>query len=153
MNIRFSMVVAAVLAFGVASLLPSAASGKKKVKTQKDSVVTTASGLQYVDYVVGKGDTPKNGQQVTVNYTGRLTDSTIFDSNVLEKFGHVQPFTFTIGQHQVISGWDEGLSSMHVGGKRKLIIPSKLAYGERAVGGVIPANSTLVFDVELVSVK
>ncbi|HYM21183.1 MAG TPA: FKBP-type peptidyl-prolyl cis-trans isomerase [Candidatus Kapabacteria bacterium] len=127
--------------------------GSSNSASSTPQVVTSSTGLQYVDLVVGKGEMPKAGQTVTVNYTGRLTDSTIFDSNMLEKFGHVSAFSFTLGQHQVIAGWDEGLSTMHVGGKRKLIIPPNLAYGDRAVGGVIPAKSTLVFDVELVSVK
>ncbi len=96
---------------------------------------------------------PKAGQRVNVNYTGMLTDSTVFDSNVLPKFGHVQTFSFTLGQHQVISGWDEGLSSMHVGGTRKLIIPPSLGYGDRQVGQYIKPNSTLIFQVELISVQ
>src|SRR5690349_14579164 len=77
--------------------------------TQQMQTVTTASGLQYVDQVIGSGAEPKKGQSVTVNYTGMLTDSTKFDSNVDPKFGHVEPFTFTLGVGQVIKGWDEGL--------------------------------------------
>jgi peptidylprolyl isomerase len=114
--------------------------------------ITTPSGLKYVDNVVGTGDSPVKGKQVTVNYTGKLMNGTVFDSNVDPKFGHTQPFQFLIGNGQVIKGWDEGVMSMKVGGKRTLTIPPGLAYGDKAVGGVIPANSTLIFDVELVKV-
>ncbi len=117
-----------------------------------ETIVTTASGLQYVDKKVGDGAMPKAGQKISVNYTGMLTDSTLFDSNVDPKFGHVQPFEFNVGTHQVIAGWDEGLLSMKVGGRRRLIIPYKLAYGEGG-SGPIPPKATLIFDVELVAIK
>jgi peptidylprolyl isomerase len=108
----------------------------------------TASGLQYVDQVVGTGAQPKTGQTVTVHYTGYLDNGTVFDSSV--KRG--QPFEFKIGTGQVIKGWDEGLATMKVGGKRRLIVPPELAYGAVA-NGPIPANSRLTFDVELLGVK
>ena len=109
-----------------------------------------ADGLAYVDQLVGKGAQPKAGQDVTVQYVGRLTNGTVFDSSR----AHNAPFTFTLGTGQVIKGWDEGVATMRVGGKRRLIIPPALAYGDRSVGnGLIPANSTLVFDVELLSAK
>ena len=113
----------------------------------------TASGLMYIDQKVGKGAMPKVGQKITVNYTGKLTDGTIFDSNVDPSKGHVQPFVTAIGVGQVIKGWDEGMISMKVGGKRKLIIPGDLAYGPKGQGADIPPNATLIFDVELLKVE
>lgn len=113
----------------------------------KGKLVTTESGLQYEDIVVGKGVSPVSGQNVTVHYVGTLENGTKFDSSV----DRGQPFQFRIGTGQVIKGWDEGVMSMKVGGKRKLVIPPNLAYGSRGVGP-IPANSTLVFEVELLGV-
>jgi peptidylprolyl isomerase len=125
---------------------------KMEAKTTPDTV-TTASGLQYIDITAGTGASPVMGNKVTMNYTGRFTDGTAFDSNVDPKFGHVQPFEFNIGTGQVIKGWDEGIMSMKEGGKRQLIIPGSLAYGERGYPGVIPPNATLIFDVELVKAQ
>jgi peptidylprolyl isomerase len=113
----------------------------------------TASGLMYIDSKVGKGAMPKSGQKITVNYTGMLTDGKIFDSNVDPSKGHVKPFETKIGVGQVIKGWDEGMLSMKVGGKRKLIIPSDLGYGPNGQGADIPPNATLIFDVELLKVE
>lgn len=94
----------------------------------------------------------KNGDTLVMNYTGRLTDGTVFDSNVDPKFSHVEPFKFTLGAGQVIKGWDEGLLGMKVGEKKTLTIPPEKGYGDRAVSS-IPANSTLIFDVELVGIE
>jgi peptidylprolyl isomerase len=112
--------------------------------------VTTPSGLKYQDLVVGNGPMAEEGTPVVVNYTGWLTDGTKFDSSYDP--GR-QPFPFTIGAGNVIRGWDEGVKGMRVGGKRKLIIPPDLAYGARGYPPVIPPNSTLVFEVEFLSVK
>ena len=111
--------------------------------------VTTASGLKYVDYKVGDGASPTAGARVTVHYTGTLLDGTKFDSSV----DRGQPFVFPIGMGRVIKGWDEGVMSMKIGGKRKLIIPPELGYGARGAGGAIPPNATLLFDVELLGVE
>ncbi len=115
--------------------------------------VTTESGLRYEDIVVGTGASPQRGQEVTVNYTGMLEDGTKFDSSVDPAFNHVEPFKFNIGVGRVIKGWDEGVMTMKIGGKRKLVIPASLGYGARGAGGVIPPNATLVFEVELLATQ
>jgi peptidylprolyl isomerase len=111
-------------------------------------MVTTASGLQYEDVKEGTGASPTRGQRVTVHYTGTLPDGRKFDSSRDRN----DPFVFQIGVGQVIKGWDEGVMSMKVGGRRKLVIPPQLGYGARGAGGVIPPNATLHFDVELLGV-
>jgi peptidylprolyl isomerase len=112
-------------------------------------VETTPSGLKYEDEVVGTGLQPKKGQVVVVHYTGTLTNGTKFDSSRDRN----EPFEFVLGLGQVIKGWDEGLSTMNVGGKRRLMIPAELGYGSRGAGGVIPPNAELIFDVELLDVR
>ncbi|MBD2091550.1 FKBP-type peptidyl-prolyl cis-trans isomerase [Microcoleus sp. FACHB-1515] len=115
--------------------------------TPEAAVTTTDSGLQYVDLVEGTGATPRPGQTVYVHYTGTLQDGTKFDSSRDRN----RPFSFRLGAGQVIRGWDEGISTMRVGGRRQLVIPPELGYGSRGVGP-IPPNSTLVFDVELLRI-
>jgi peptidylprolyl isomerase len=113
----------------------------------EDNVTTTPSGLKYIDLQEGTGATPTTGQTVVVHYTGTLEDGTKFDSSRDRK----QPFQFRVGVGQVIKGWDEGVGSMKVGGRRQLIIPPELGYGSRGIGP-IPPNSTLIFDVELLGI-
>jgi peptidylprolyl isomerase len=128
---------------------PAKTSASKKEDKAIEKTITTESGLKYIDLKEGTGPMPQKGQRVTVHYTGTLKDGKKFDSSV----DRGQPFTFVIGVGQVIRGWDEGVATMKVGGKRKLIIPSALGYGERGAGNVIPPNSELHFDVELLGVQ
>lgn len=106
--------------------------------------------LTATDTVVGTGAEAKTGDTVTVNYVGMLPDGTVFDASANHG---TSGFSFPLGGGQVIKGWDQGVVGMKVGGKRRLIIPADLAYGNQAVGGVIPANATLIFDIELLNVK
>jgi peptidylprolyl isomerase len=125
---------------------PAATSEKTTGGSEK--VVTLPSGLKYVDLKVGTGESPKPGATVVVHYTGTLQDGTKFDSSR----DRGQPFSFTLGNHEVIEGWDQGIATMKPGGRRKLIIPGNLAYGPTG-NGKIPPNATLIFDVELLRVE
>jgi FKBP-type peptidyl-prolyl cis-trans isomerase FkpA len=111
--------------------------------------IKTPSGLVIEDLVVGSGDAASAGQRVSVHYTGWLTDGKKFDSSK----DRGDPFMFSLGRGEVIRGWDEGVTGMKVGGKRKLTIPPDLGYGSRGAGGVIPPNATLLFEVELLGVR
>ena len=109
----------------------------------------TTSGLEYIEVEAGTGAQAEAGKTVAVHYTGKFQDGKVFDSSI----SRGEPIEFPLGKGRVIKGWDEGIALMKVGGKAQLIIPPDLGYGERGAGGVIPPNATLVFDVELVSVK
>jgi peptidylprolyl isomerase len=137
---------AILLLAGVGFMISNTEGGDKK----KDDVITTKSGLKYIEVKVGTGKVAKAGDTVEVHYTGTLTNGKKFDSSRDRN----ETFSFKLGAGMVIKGWDEGVAGMIEGGKRKLMIPANLAYGDRAIGnGLIPANSELHFDVELVKVK
>jgi len=143
-----ALVVLAVIAAiaGIATAAPAAAQ-------PAGPALTTPSGLKIIDIKSGTGASPKTGQICVMHYTGWLYENGVkgkkFDSSV----DRGQPFEFPIGTHRVIAGWDEGVATMKVGGKRTLIIPPELGYGARGAGSVIPPNATLMFDVELLDVK
>lgn len=121
--------------------------------TQIESTTMTTENsdqIQALDETVGAGATAEAGDSVTVNYVGSLTNGTVFDASANHG---TAGFTFTLGAGQVIKGWDLGVAGMKEGGKRKLVIPAAYAYGDQAIGNVIPANSTLIFEVELVKVQ
>src|SRR3990167_11246591 len=118
--------------------------------TNMTQEVKTPSGLTYTDTQVGTGAEAKSGQTVTVHYTGRLKQN---DQKFDSSLDRGEPFSFHLGQGEVIQGWDEGVTGMKVGGKRLLIIPANLGYGAHGAGGVIPPNATLIFDIELLEVK
>ncbi len=129
---------------------PSGASATTTTTQTSSTTMPTVNQLEITDEVVGTGALAAAGDTVTVNYVGSLTDGTVFDASANHG---TAGFTFTLGAGQVIKGWDEGIVGMRVGGTRKLVIPAALAYGNQAVGNVIPANSTLVFTVELLKVQ
>lgn len=132
-----------ILAFGIGT-----AAGDDR-KMEEKTVITTKSGLKYIDEKVGDGTAAKSGNAVEVHYTGWLKDGKKFDSSKDRNM----PFSFTLGKRMVIRGWDEGVEGMKVGGKRKLIIPFELAYGEEGRLPVIPPKAELTFEVELLKVK
>ncbi len=124
------------------------------VQAPATAAVTTESGLKYIDDVVGTGATPKLGQICVMNYTGWIYRNGEKGKKFDSSFDHGRPFQFPIGQESVIAGWDEGVATMKVGGKRTLIVPPHLGYGPSGAGnGVIPPNATLIFEVELLEVK
>lgn len=133
----------------VLALFLAACQSPSSGPTPLNTPTTTPSGLQYQEITVGTGATPQTGQTVSVHYTGWLADGKKFDSSV----DRGQPLQFVLGRGQVIKGWDEGVATMKVGGKRKLIIPPALAYGSTGFGGVIPSNATLTFEVELLGIR
>jgi len=136
----------------LALVLFAAAATPASAQTQ-GKTMTTASGLQIADTKVGTGAQPQTGQTCIMHYTGWLYDNGTKGAKFDSSLDRGEPFEFAIGQGQVIKGWDEGVATMKVGGKRTLIIPPQLGYGARGAGGVIPPNATLIFDVELLGVK
>jgi peptidylprolyl isomerase len=152
-----SLLVAAIVAIALAAVPASgdekAKAGGDKEKKGESKMQKTPTGLQYEDIKVGTGAEPKKGQTCVMHYTGWLWENGAkgakFDSSV----DRGQPFEFTLGQGMVIKGWDEGVATMKVGGKRNLLIPPALGYGARGAGGVIPPNATLLFEVELLGIK
>src|ERR1700719_3844252 len=136
-----------------AALLALAALATPFTTAKAQPVMTTPSGLKIIDTQPGTGASPKTGQTCVMHYTGWLYEDGAkgkkFDSSV----DRGQPFEFPIGTHRVIAGWVEGVATMKVGGKRTLIIPPQLGYGERGAGSAIPPNATLIFDVELIGIK
>ena len=151
-SLRASALLALSVAIASTALLAAGAAAPAIAQTP-GRTMTTASGLQITDTQVGTGASPKTGQTCVMHYTGWLYQNGAkgqkFDSSV----DRGQPFEFPLGLGRVIKGWDEGVASMKVGGKRTLIIPPELGYGARGAGGVIPPNATLMFDVELLAVK
>jgi peptidylprolyl isomerase len=149
---RAGAIAAVALVTGLSGVLVAASVITASAQTA-GKTMTTSSGLQITDSVIGTGATPKTGQTCVMHYTGWLYENGVkgkkFDSSV----DRGQPFEFPIGAGRVIRGWDEGVATMKVGGKRTLIIPPALGYGARGAGGVIPPNATLMFDVELLVVK
>jgi peptidylprolyl isomerase len=142
----FALVTALAGAFAAGT--PTTATAQAVGKT-----MTTSSGLQITDSKIGTGASPQPGQICVMHYTGWLYQGGAKGKKFDSSLDRGQPFEFPIGKHQVIPGWDEGVASMKVGGKRTLIIPPELGYGARGAGGVIPPNATLIFDVELLDVK
>jgi FKBP-type peptidyl-prolyl cis-trans isomerase len=144
-----SSLVTLVLACGDSGSPTATTQSTSEVNMESNSTVTTASGLQYTDLEQGTGTEASQGATAVVHYTGWLLDGTKFDSS----HDRGVPLEFVIGQGRVIPGWEEGVGTMNVGGKRELIIPPNLAYGAQGAGGVIPPNATLKFEVELIDLK
>ena len=146
-NLIIISAIVAAFVIGAAALLFSGRESEKAGRA--GDAVTTPSGLRYIDEVVGTGPSPLRGRTVTVHYTGMLEDGTKFESSV----DRGQPYDFRIGVGGVVKGWDEGIMTMRIGGKRRLIIPPDLGYGATGRPPQIPPNSTLIFDIELLNVK
>ncbi len=151
-KLTFKEAIAVAAALGVMGFLLFGSSivglFNQSVETSASTMITPATGVKTEDIIVGKGAVAQIGDTITVNYVGMLTDGKVFDSSYDRK----EPYTFILGQGKVIRGWEEGFKGMRVGGKRRLTIAPDYAYGNQNIGP-IPANSVLVFDVELLDVK
>jgi len=148
-SIHFSRITLFLFVLVIAVSFNLSANAISKEEKMSGDIQETPSGLKYIVIEEGNGDKPENGKKVKVHYTGKLEDGTVFDSSVQRGV----PIEFTLGVGQVIKGWDEGIADMKQGGKRQLIIPPDLGYGSNGYPPVIPANSTLIFDVELVEIN
>jgi len=154
-SIAIAAVVIIVLAISAFVIYNQFSAGQEATSSDAVSIpedvdtITTSSGLQYQDLVVGEGQAAKAGDVVVVHYTGWLTDNTKFDSSL----DRGAPFTFPLGAGRVIKGWDEGVAGMQPGGVRRLVIPAELGYGERGSGEVIKPGDTLIFEVELLEIQ
>jgi len=158
---KFNFVLAAISVFALIASISSAMAWPHKqdpknlipqvypIGPDNDGFYITRSGLKFKEITKGEGARPQTGQTVVVHYTGWLTDGKKFDSSL----DRGQPFEFVIGKGNVIKGWDEGVKGMHIGGKRRLVIPSSLGYGDKGAGDLIPPNATLIFEVELLGIK
>ncbi len=146
---RAMISIGAVVAMLSLATFTSAGERGQAKEQYSGKVVTTSSGLKYIDLVIGDGRKAEQGDTAIVHYTGWLQDGTKFDSSLDRN----EPFSFPIGVGMVIPGWDEGVNSMHKGGKRRLIIPPQLGYGRKGVGNIIPPNATLTFEVELIDLR
>jgi len=145
-----NLIVSIIILVAVAVGLYFVTRGGSKNENMPQAQVTS---LQIITLKEGSGAAAKSGDTISVNYTGTFTDGKAFDSNVDPAFKHVSPFTFVLGQGMVIKGWDDGVVGMKVGEKRKLVIPSSLAYGDQGIPGSIPGGATLIFEVELTAIK
>jgi peptidylprolyl isomerase len=141
------------IAAGAIALMVGSATGINMAKAQSAKPVTTSTGLQTIDTVVGTGASPRPNQTAIVHYTGWLYANGAKGKQFDSSRDSGKPFEFPVGAGRVIKGWDEGVATMKVGGKRTLIVPPNLGYGASGAGGVIPPNATLMFDVELLGVK
>jgi FKBP-type peptidyl-prolyl cis-trans isomerase len=146
--IPIRLACAAVALAVIAAFVPAG-----RLDAAENQVTEMPDGLKYIDTKIGDGATARAGNKVFVNYTGWLSDNGAKGKKFDSSLDRGQPLPFTLGAHQVIAGWDEGVSGMKVGGKRTLTIPPELGYGTRGFGAVIPPNATLIFDVELVQVQ
>jgi len=153
MSPLLSVVLAAALAAATASAEEKKATPAAPEKKSETKMIKTSSGLQYEDTKVGTGAEPQKGQTCVMHYTGWLWENGAKGKKFDSSLDRGTPFSFPLGQGRVIKGWDEGVATMKVGGKRTRLIPPDLGYGARGAGGAIPPNATLLFEVELLDVK